>query len=138
MSPSYCISGFLKSGFYLYDPRVISKEKLLQLQTASYSYLPDNHSNSTDNSSLSLNNSSSNYRSATRSSSCPNISLPGKNILRTLELLLVTFFRTNFIKEQCIVNSIKFSYGFYSYNCSTIFKYVVNESLENVVLFSNC
>ena len=138
MSPSYCISGFLKSDIYPYDPRVISKEKLLQLPSASSLYLPDNRSNSNDSSSLSFNISFSNYRSVIRLSSCLNISLSGKNIIRTFALLLVTFFRTNFIKEQYIVNSIKFSYAFYYYNRSTLFKHAVNKSLENVILSSDC
>ena len=137
MLPSHCISGFLKSGIYPYDPRVISRDKLLQPPTGS-SYRSVYHSNSNDESSFSFNNLSSNCRSMTRSTSCPNISLHGKNLIKTFALLVVTFFRTKFIKEQHIADITKFNYGYDFYNCSILFKYVINELLEYVILFFIC
>ncbi|CAF3960874.1 unnamed protein product [Rotaria magnacalcarata] len=78
--PSHCASGFLKSGFYPYDPPVISKEKLLEPPTVmtSFSYQHVACSNSIDKSF-----SNFNYLalracpSTTRLSSCPNILLTG-------------------------------------------------------------
>ena len=138
MLPSHCISGFLKSGIYPYDPIVILRDKLLQLPTGSSFYHSVYHSNSNDESSFSFNNSSSNCRSMTRSTSYPNISLHGKNMIRTFALLVVTFFRTKFIKEQHIANTTKFTYGYGFYNCSIVFKYVINKLLEYVILFFIC
>ncbi|CAF2140290.1 unnamed protein product [Rotaria magnacalcarata] len=83
--PSHCASGFLKSGFYPYDPPVISKEKLLEPPTVmtSFSYQHVACSNSIDKSF-----SNFNYLalracpSTTRLSSCPNILLTGMYIIR--------------------------------------------------------
>ncbi|CAF2132996.1 unnamed protein product [Rotaria magnacalcarata] len=76
--PSHCVSGFLKSGIYPYDPRVISKEKLLEPPTVitSSSYQPVACSNSIDKSLSNFNDLTLKAcPSTTRPSSCPNILL---------------------------------------------------------------
>ncbi|CAM4801350.1 unnamed protein product [Rotaria magnacalcarata] len=78
--PSHCASGFLKSGFYPYDPPVISKEKLLEPPTVmtSFSYQHVACSNSIDKSFSNFNDLALRAcPSTTRLSSCPNILLTG-------------------------------------------------------------
>ncbi|CAF4149234.1 unnamed protein product [Rotaria sp. Silwood2] len=81
--PSHCIAGFLRSGIYPYDRRVISKEKLLQpTTTTNSSYQPPHLANSTDKPNLQFNDLPTNScHSTTRPSSCPNIVLYDQNFL---------------------------------------------------------
>ncbi|CAF3738952.1 unnamed protein product [Rotaria socialis] len=90
--PSHCVSGFLKSGIYPYDPRVISKEKLLEPPTVitSSSYQPVACSNSIDKSPSNFNDLTLKVcPSTTRPSSCPNILL-AEQTLRQNNISLTT------------------------------------------------
>ncbi|CAF1507951.1 unnamed protein product [Rotaria sordida] len=134
--PSHCISGFLKSGIYPYDPRVISKEKLLQPPTAttSSSNQPVCGSNSSEDPSSSFNNSSSNTcHPIDRPSSCPNILLNEQN--STNNNIFLT--KSNSIMDSTTSTSLPNS----SINISTgsiVANSAIQTSTTTCDMFSNC